>query len=726
MPVDNNMPHGNHFASNGPRPGSAGSSANGNRHTPAPDTTEAFMMASRSGGASRPKPAQPVGAANTGARAASAAQGAYQPVSRGGQGAYQPAASQGAYQAAGRGGSGNPYSAQQDSAAQSSYAAGAGNGSGPKKGKGKIIGLVVGIVILAIVAFGGTTGFFLYKDAKNLQAQAGTLMSEVSSMKDYLKNGEGEQLNATAGTVAEQIASMRDTVNGPAWTIASFIPVYGDDIKLVRGMMEQADILAQDAMLPACAQLEDFKLGNLLTDGAVNIEMLKGLITTIQDVEPVVTSSIDAIDALPEPHIDKIKSLMDKVTGPMDGAKVALKQVNGILPLLPQMLGADGPRNYLVTAENNAEIRACGGFIGSLGVMNVDNGKISLGDFEGTLRSSNGPKPQITITDEEMTLFQPYEPTMNFTSGDAYFTPDFPKGASNVSTLWSLEHGGQHIDGVVALDPVFLQYLLQLCGGVTAADGTVVDGSNAANELLSGSYWKYPEGGAVQDAVFASVASGAFNQLLGGLGDVGFANLFKVIKRGGDEGRLLMWMANEAEESAVVQMGFGGGLNADPTKPQAGVFVNNYSYSKLDWYLNLDAVKGEGVKSADGTVSYPMTVTLANEMSAEDSAALPAYIAAHNGTADAPTQEMLRTLLYAPAGGTITDVVASSGSMKEATHNGLQVFYQDVRLMPGESFQVTYTVTVSAEAAEELDVRVTPTAQYARKGEIGDVLADAE
>lgn len=138
MPVDNNMPHGNHFASNGPRPSGAGSSAGGNRRMPAPDTTEAFMMASRSGGASRPRPAQPVGAANTGARAAGAAQGAYQPVSRGGQGAYQPAASPSAYQAAGRGGSGNPYSAQQGSAAQSAYAPGASNGSGPKKGKGKI------------------------------------------------------------------------------------------------------------------------------------------------------------------------------------------------------------------------------------------------------------------------------------------------------------------------------------------------------------------------------------------------------------------------------------------------------------------------------------------------------------------------------------------------------------------------------------------------------------
>lgn len=713
MPVDNNMPHGNHFASNGPHPGSAGSSANGNRRMPAPDTTEAFMMASRSGRTAKPAPAQPV--ANPDAR-----------TSMGGQDAYQQGnlhQQQGrTYTSAGRGGS--AYGAAQASSARSAYSA--NGGPEPKRGKGKIIGLVVGIVILAVVAFGGTTGFFLYKDAKNLQAQAGTLMSEVSSMKDYLKNGEGEQLNATAGTVAEQIASMRDTVNGPAWTIASFIPVYGDDIKLVRGMMEQADILAQDAMLPACAQLEDFKLGNLLTDGAVNIDMLKGLITTIQDVEPVVTSSIDAIDALPEPHIGKIKSLMDKVTGPMDTARGVLKQVNGILPILPQMLGADGPRNYLITAENNAEIRACGGFVGALGILNVDNGVISLAEFEGTLRSSNGPKPQIQISDEEMLLFQPYEPTMNFISGDAYFTPSFPDGAQKVSALWSLEHNDQHIDGVIALDPVFLQYLLQLCGEVTAADGSAVNGSNATSILLSDTYWKYPNDGDMQDAVFSSVASGAFNQLLGGLGDVGFTNLFKVIKRGGDEGRLLMWMANETEESAVVQMGFGGTLNTDSTKPQTGVFVNNYSYSKLDWYLNLDTAKGEGVKNADGTVSYPMTVTLTNEMSAADAAALPEYIIAHNGTADAPTQEMLRTLLYAPAGGTITDIVTSSGSMKEATHNGLQVFYQDVRLMPGESFRVTYTVTVSAEAAEELDVRVTPTAQHARKGEIGDVLADAE
>ena len=130
MPVDNNMPHGNHFASNGPRPGSAGSSANGNCHTPAPDTTKAFMMASRSGRTTKPAPAQPV--ASLGAR-----------TSMGGQDAYQQGnlyQQQGrAYTSAGRGVS--AYGAAQASSTGNAYSA--DGGSNPKKGKGKIIALVV-------------------------------------------------------------------------------------------------------------------------------------------------------------------------------------------------------------------------------------------------------------------------------------------------------------------------------------------------------------------------------------------------------------------------------------------------------------------------------------------------------------------------------------------------------------------------------------------------------
>ncbi|MFR2951111.1 MAG: DUF4012 domain-containing protein [Collinsella intestinalis] len=391
----------------------------------------------------------------------------------------------------------------------------ANGGPEPKRGKGKIIGLVVGIVILAVVAFGGTTGFFLYKDAKNLQAQAGTLMSEVSSMKDYLKNGEGEQLNATAGTVAEQIASMRDTVNGPAWTIASFIPVYGDDIKLVRGMMEQADILAQDAMLPACTQLEDFKLGNLLTDGAVNIEMLKGLITTIQDVEPVVVSSIDAIDALPEPHIGKIKSLMDKVTGPMASAKTVLSNINEIAPVLPQMLGDGGSRTYLLMAQQNAELRATGGLPGSIGPLIVENGKITVGEFvAGSTNFSTEANMHGDVTAEENALFSDRMATR---ITDTNFNLDFPRRTLCQRPI----RGGYRSKG--RRRDCHRPGVLQCCA-------------------LSGRWtfwhqreWRQRRSLMLHDAynmlsranrpVLLRVAGLAFKQIMGNLGEVGFSNL---------------------------------------------------------------------------------------------------------------------------------------------------------------------------------------------------------
>ena len=171
-------------------------------------------------------------------------------------------------------------------------------------------------------------------------------------------------------------------------------------------MMEQADILAQDAMLPACAQLEDFKLGNLLTDGAVNIEMLKGLITTIQDVEPVVTSSIDAIDALPEPHIGKIKVLMDKVTGPMASAKTVPLQHQRDRTRSSLMLGDGGSRTYLLMAQQNAELRATGGLPGSIGPLIVENGKITVGEFvAGSTNFSTEANMHGDVTAEENALF---------------------------------------------------------------------------------------------------------------------------------------------------------------------------------------------------------------------------------------------------------------------------------------------------------------------------------
>ena len=48
--------------------------------------------------------------------------------------------------------------------------------------------------------------------------------------------------------------------------------------------------------------------------------------------------------------------------------------------LLPAMLGADGPRNYLVLFQNNAEWRSLGGITGAMVLISTDGGAMQLAD----------------------------------------------------------------------------------------------------------------------------------------------------------------------------------------------------------------------------------------------------------------------------------------------------------------------------------------------------------
>lgn len=586
-------------------------------------------------------------------------------------------------------------------------------------------GAVVGVVVAVLVVALGAGGFALFNSARSVRSQAKEAIALTSSFKDKVVAGDFASLPADAQELDRICASIRDEVSSPLWTAASFVPVLGGDISAARTMVDALAEVSSGGIVPISESLAGATPGKLFHDSAVNMSALEALVGSLSDAAPVFISANERVQGIEGTHIEKVTELVDTAQGAFAVLDGAARTSEKIAPVLPGMLGAGGAtRNYLITAENNAEIRTQGGFAGSAGVLSVTDGVISLGDFEGV---QHVPQPerraQITISDEEMNLFQPYEPTMDFTSGDSYFTPDFPRGAWLAAKLWSLNHDDMPIDGVVAVDPTFLQYILQVTGGVTAIDGTEVDGTNAAQVLLSQVYWNYPADNEMQDAVFASVADAAFDKLLGGLGDVDIAKLSAAVSRGVSEGRLLMWMADEREEEAIAAAGITGALPTDPADPQTGVYVNNYSYSKLDWYLNLDAVRGSSFKNADGTVSYNMTVTMKNDMSLDDAENLPAYVQAHNGGADSPAQQMLRLYLYAPMGGFISDVSCSSGQLVEGSHNGLQVLFGDMRLMPQEEITVTYTVTVPAEGAnEELEVRVTPTAEKARTGEAAEQL----
>lgn len=578
--------------------------------------------------------------------------------------------------------------------------------------KRRVSAVVAAIVAVVLVAF-GVSGFMLFNSAKTVKSQAKETVEIVGGLKDKVTSGDFSTLPDDAKKIDELFDSMKAETSSPLWTAASFIPVYGGDINAARTMIDALSDVSSNALVPMADNLSQATPGKLFQDGTINVSALQAVADSLSDSSKVFKSANEEIQGIGDTHISQVTELVDKAKDGFATLNGAVDAAEKVAPVLPQMLGANGQtRNYLVYAMNNVEIRACGGFGGSQGLISVTDGQMSIGEFVPRIGLSEDEAVE-SVDEEDEALFGNHSNLYN--SGNTY-SPDWPRNSQRVAALWKSQYG-QDVDGVIGIDPVFLQYLLGLVGNVSLPDGTVVDGTNAAKVLMHDVYWNYPV--EESDGIFASVASAAFDKILGGIGDVDVTKLVSAVERGAEEGRLIAWMKNDDEQNAIKEMNIDASLPDpdDPSEdPVAGVYFNNLSFSKLDWYLNADTQIGQGIKNGDGTCSYRIAVTLTNIMTQEEAGKLPDYVAASAPDA-ARDDERLNVSLFAPTGGNITDltVEGTQFGLGAATWHGIPFYSGTVDLHAGETTTITYTLTTSAEAGDKpLTLRQTPTCQAAR------------
>lgn len=578
--------------------------------------------------------------------------------------------------------------------------------------KRRVAAVVAAIVAVVLVAF-GVSGFMLFNSAKTVKSQAKETVEIVGGLKDKVTSGDFTTLPDDAKKIDELCSSMKKETSSPVWTMASFIPVYGGDINAARTMVDALSDVSSGALVPMADNLAQATPGKLFQDGTINVSALQAVADSLSDSSKAFKSANKKVQGIGDTHIAQVTELVDKAKDGFATLNGAVDAAEKVAPVLPQMLGANGQtRNYLMYAMNNVEIRACGGFGGSQGLISVTDGQMSIGEFVPRIGLSEDEAVE-SVDEEDEALFGNHSNLYN--SGNTY-SPDWPRNSQRVAALWKSQYG-QDVDGVIGIDPVFLQYLLGLVGNVSLPDGTVVDGTNAAKVLMHDVYWNYPV--EESDGIFASVASAAFDKILGGIGDVDVTKLVSAVERGAEEGRLIAWMRNDDEQNAIKETGIDASL-PDPDDPSAdpvaGVYFNNLSFSKLDWYLNADTQIGQGIKNGDGTCSYRITVTLTNIMTQEEAGKLPDYVAASAPDA-ARDDERLNVSLFAPTGGNITDltVEGTQFGLGAATWHGIPFYSGTVDLHAGETTTITYTLTTSAEAGDKpLTLRQTPTCQAAR------------
>jgi hypothetical protein len=283
--------------------------------------------------------------------------------------------------------------------------------------------------------------------------------------------------------------------------------------------------------------------------------------------------------------------------------------------------------------------------------------------------------------------------------------PSFPLAAQLSREMWARETGTQ-VDGVLSLDPVALSYLLESTGPITLPTGDVLSSDNATQLLLNDVYLRYDRP-ADQDAFFEAAASSVFTALAGGSADP--AALVSALARAGDERRLMIWNAAEAEQAVLDGTTLQGLLpTTDGDETAFGVYVNDGTGSKMDYYMNL----GTGVAwctATAGSADAVLTATLRNDAPA-DAAALPPYItgSGNYGVEVGLTETV--SYLYLPEGSEIVATSAVGGGSEAGFGTGVDqgrtVLGWRTVLRPGE--EATATVRVRTPETESLTAYATP------------------
>ena len=124
--------------------------------------------------------------------------------------------------------------------------------------------------------------------------------------------------------------------------------------------------------------------------------------------------------------------------------------------ILPELLGVNGPRYYLILTQNADEIRPTGGFISAAGLLSVEAGRITSLTFEDSYAIDDlqghaypdPPAPLLTYMRSELWLFR-----------DSNWSPDFPTSARQAAEFYRMGRGVE-VDGVIALDQRAVQLIV--------------------------------------------------------------------------------------------------------------------------------------------------------------------------------------------------------------------------------------------------------------------------
>jgi hypothetical protein len=566
--------------------------------------------------------------------------------------------------------------------------------------------VVLGLVAAGLVAVVAWVGW-LALDAVRARAELQSAAADVAALRAQVLGGDRSAAETTLASLQDHAATAHDRTHGPHWTLAGALPRVGASVRAVQTISDVVDDLAVEALpalMDATALVDPASLAPV--DGRVDLSPLVAAAPQVVAADAAVQRSLAAVRAIDAGAV--VPVVATQVTA-LDGqlADVAMTTATAAraVQLLPPMLGADGPRQYLLLVQNNAELRATGGIPGSVVLLRADDGAVDVVEQRSGGSLGDLAAPVLPLSTAEQALFGE---DLAADMRDVTFTPDFPRSGEIARAIWQQEVGDR-VDGVLSIDPGALAHVLGATGPVSLPGGQQLTAENAVRMLLNTVYLEIEDPQA-QDAFFAATAGTVFDAVVSGRGDSAAA--VDALAQGAREGRLMMWSAHEDEQALLAGTVLSGELRGvQGESPVVGVYFNDVIAAKMGFYLRSDVAVATTDCRADGSQALTVAVSLTSTAPA-DRADLPRYVSG-TARADVPAGDIrTNVLLYAPTGGYIEDARLDGAQLAglSQSHGGSAVLGGTVQLAPGRQAILEYDVVTGPGQWDVPVIRTTPTA----------------
>ncbi|WP_230108062.1 DUF4012 domain-containing protein [Microbacterium foliorum] len=549
------------------------------------------------------------------------------------------------------------------------------------------LGAILTILVLAI-GWVTVRGIGAVNDLQQVATSSSTL-------KEAVGQGDLEKAASLSSRIAHHAGSAHDLTSDPVWHAFGILPWLGPNFAAVSDVAEIADDIASNALVPVLDAAGALNLASLgLSNGAIDIAPFAAIEPPLADASATLSAAqdralrIDADATLP-PLADAVQEMRSTVTQ----AATVVGSLHGAAALLPSMLGADGPRNYVLAMQNNAELRSSGGIIGAIALLHAEDGRVTLVQQASVPDFPSLDEP-LPLSESTVALFEdrPGRYMQNLTS-----VPDFTEAGPAIAARWQ-NRFGQPIDGVIAVDAVMTESLLKATGPLTFGPFTVTH-ETVVNFLLSEIYAAVPDP-AAQDEVF-SQAAGAL--LSAALSTADPKDLVAALADSAEQHRIRIWSAHEDEQTMLAASSLGGALPVDDTETHVGVLMNDTTGGKMDYYT--DAAITTSVGICDGEPTTQVRVTWTNDAPADAGTTLPPYVTANGFYGVPPGSIGTLITVYGPEGATASHIDRDGEQESvQTTLLGTRAAVQhEVVLAPGESSTITLEYQ-GAGAGERLTV----------------------